>query len=219
MSPVPPPVQRLALTTTDGLSLRAELALPAGGAEEATAAAVLCHPHPLHGGNMFATVPDALFRALPETGVAALRFNFRGVDGSDGTHDYGSGERRDVEAAIDRLADEVAEATPIMTASWSFGADVSLAVASDRLAGWFCVAPPLRIVEPSDMVASSDARPTRLLVPEHDQFNPPAQAEETTADWTNTEVVVVDQADHFVNGKLGWITEQATDFAATLRAS
>ncbi len=216
MSPEPLPIQRLALTTTDGLSLRAEMALPQGGAEAATAAAVLCHPHPLHGGNMFAPVPDGLFRALPAAGLAALRFNFRGVDGSDGSHDYGQGERLDVDAAIARLSDEVGVEIPLITASWSFGADVSLATGPDRLGGWLCVAPPLRIIDPSEMVAAADERPCRLLVPEHDQFMAPDAATQTTAEWTNTELAVIEQADHFVAGKLGWIADQTIDFARSL---
>ncbi len=208
--------QRLALTTADGLSLRAEVALPDEGVA-ILAGAVLTHPHPLHGGNMFATVTDALFRALPPAGIAVARFNFRGVDGSDGRHDQGVGEQLDIAAAIDELAGRLPADAPLFTASWSFGADVSLAVEHDRLAGWFCVAPPLRILDPLDMGARLDPRPKRLVIPEHDQFNAPERASEITTEWTATELTVIDQADHFVAGKLGWVCDQAIAFAASLQ--
>src|SRR5262245_25146438 len=73
------------LTTSDGLRLEAELAVPA----DPVAAVVLSHPHPLFGGNMRSLVPSELFRQLPARSIAALRFNFRGVEGSEGDHGEG----------------------------------------------------------------------------------------------------------------------------------
>ncbi|MEZ5379090.1 MAG: hypothetical protein R2733_21505 [Acidimicrobiales bacterium] len=198
------PVQRLALHTSDGLSLRAELASP----EHPTAAALLCHPHPLHGGNMFATVIDALFADLSAHGVACLRFNFRGVDGSDGRHDYGRGEQLDVVAAIAHLAEAFPE-LDIWSMGWSFGADMSLGVAHPRLSGWFAVAPPLKIIAASDMIAGRDERPTLLAVPEHDQFNPPEAATAATEGWTNASIETIPMADHFLAGGMGAVTKAA----------
>ena len=70
-------IEPVKLTTADGLTLEGELAVP----DEAWGAAVLAHPHPQYGGTMRSIVIGALFQALPEAGVAALRFNFRGVGG------------------------------------------------------------------------------------------------------------------------------------------
>src|SRR5262245_3008926 len=72
-------VESLTLTAGDGVTLEAERA-PAEGPSRATA--VLCHPHPQHGGTMRSLVISALFKALPPAGVTCLRFNFRGVEGS-----------------------------------------------------------------------------------------------------------------------------------------
>jgi alpha/beta superfamily hydrolase len=91
--------ESLVLTTTDGIRLEAQIDVPDG----VHGAVVLCHPHPLYGGSMHDGVPDALFRALPARGIAAIRFNFRGVGASTGTHDKGDAERHDVAAAIDAL--------------------------------------------------------------------------------------------------------------------
>ena len=204
--------ESLVLTTADGERLEAEIHLP----EDVRGAAVLCHPHPLHGGSMRDGVPDALFRALPERGIAALRFNFRGVGASSGTHDQGGAEQFDVTAAIDALAAALAErglTAPVVVSGWSFGADVSLATPHPVVAGWTPIAPPLRVVAAERFAAvADDPRPKLLLCPEHDQFNPPAQATATVAGWTNTEVVTVAGADHFLWGHSAFLIEAVTAF-------
>src|SRR5574341_1683819 len=110
MAAVAPP-QQLDLDVDGQVVLEAELAAPA---LDARAAMVLCHPHPLYGGSMRSIVISELFRALPARGVACLRFNFRGVEGSSGTHDEGRAERADALAAIDALAGAVPRPTPIV---------------------------------------------------------------------------------------------------------
>src|SRR5205085_9349154 len=95
------------LHTADGLALEAEWSVP----DDARAAMVLCHPHAQYGGTMRSIVISALFDALPRAGVACLRFNFRGVGTSGGTHDHGDAERLDVAAAVAALPDLLATAT------------------------------------------------------------------------------------------------------------
>jgi alpha/beta superfamily hydrolase len=150
---------------------------------------------------MRSIVPGTLFERLPAEGVACLRFNFRGVEGSEGSHGDGVAERMDVVAAIDILA-AITEGWPLVLAGWSFGADTSLAVNDERVAGWCAVAPPLRVVKTEDMVAAGDPRPKLLVVPEHDQFRSPGSAQEATAEWKNTRLVVVPGADHFFVGRV-----------------
>ena len=202
-------IEPVRLRTSDGLSLEAELSVP----EDPHAAVVLAHPHPQHGGNMRSIVPGALFRALPARGVAALRFNFRGVEGSEGAYDDGNGERHDVVAAIDTLH-EVTEGLPLVVAGWSFGADTSLAVDDARLSGWLAIAPPLREAKLPAMVAASDPRPKLLAIAEHDQFRPPASARQVTAGWVNTELQVVSGADHFFVGRTERLVELAAAYLA-----
>jgi alpha/beta superfamily hydrolase len=192
----------LSLTTDDGVVLEAEMA----SATTPWAAAVLTHPHPQFGGSMRSIVPGTLFAELPAAGVSALRFNFRGVEGSQGAYDGGRGEQHDVVAAIEALSAEVGEALPLVLAGWSFGADVSLAVGHDRVAGWFAAAPPLRVVDPATMAAAGDPRPKLMAVPERDQFRPPAEASSIVASWPATRLAVVKGADHFFVGRTQVLT-------------
>ncbi len=201
----------LRLTTSDGLTLEAELDRPSSY----RAAVVLAHPHPAQGGSMRSLVTSELFRNLPGLGLATLRFNFRGVEGSDGEHAGGVDEHLDIEAAVAELA-SLAPEVPLFTAGWSFGADVSLTVLDPRLAGWFLIAPPLRVVNESAMVAAGDPRPKLAVVGEHDQFRPPDAARQATATWTNTEIVAVAGADHFFAGRTDRVAELAVAFADRL---
>lgn len=205
--------QPLRLHTADGLSLEAEVHVPA----EAVGAAVLCHPHPLHGGSMRSLVPSELFRTLPAEGIAVVRFNFRGVEGSEGAYGEARGEQLDVVAALEVLA-ERAPGVPVVTAGWSFGADTSLAVLDERLAGWFCIAPTLRILPLEEYVAALDPRPKLLAVPEHDEFNPPSRCGPLVEGWTATEVRVVPGADHYLVGRTAKVAAWLVAFLADLAA-
>ena len=169
---------RQSIVTSDGLDLRSERLVP----DAPRAAMVVCHPHPLHGGNMYATVTDALFTALPHEGIATLRFNFRGVDGSDGQHDEGIGEQHDVAAAVGALAEAV-PGVPLYLGGWSFGADVSACVTDNRIAGWFLVAPPLRVRPLDEMGCGADPRPKRIVTGAQDQFRDPDDARTATSGW------------------------------------
>ncbi len=191
--------------------LSAEATIPA----DPTAAVVITHPHPLHGGSMHTPVPTALFERAGELGMAAVRFDFRGVGASTGTHDEGRGERDDVRAVVawlrDRLDAQGSGDIPVLLAGWSFGADVILAV-DDDTAGWFAVAAPLAIVPVDEMAAPDAVAPTVLVVPEHDQFRSPASAAELTADWTTTGLEVIGGADHFLAGSLDHVADAFTRF-------
>lgn len=205
----------VALTTDDGVRLAADLWAPPG----ATLAAVVCHPHPQYGGDRHNNVVAALWRALPAAGVACVRFDFRGAGGSDGEHGGGAAERLDVRAAIHAAAALVAgveaggDAGRVVLCGYSFGADVALTVADDRLVGWFAVAPPLRLFDPGDYVAATDDRPVLVAAAEHDQFAPPPVAVATVAGWRTTTVVEVPMADHFFAGATHVAAEHAVTFA------
>lgn len=208
------PIEPLTLITDDGLPLEAELARPTD-AGPVRAGVVLCHPHPLQGGTMRSIVISALFDALPETGVACLRFNFRGVEGSLGTHDEGDGERLDAKAAIAALADDLAPGAPLVLTGWSFGADVALSVTDPRLVAWFAIAGPLRFVREAEIVAG-DPRPKLLALAERDEIRAPAEIQVEVAGWTNTRVAVVPGASHFFIGRTNQLVALGRDLVDEL---
>ena len=104
--------------------------------------AVITHPHPLYGGDMFNNVVAAISKVYRQNGYTTLRFNFRGVGNSQGSYGDGLGEQNDVRAAITYLADSNVD--QIDLAGYSFGAWVNaLAVNSEpQLASRDDIAPP-----------------------------------------------------------------------------
>jgi alpha/beta superfamily hydrolase len=88
-------------------------------------AAVVCHPHPLYGGTMHNKVVYRIARGLRKSGAVVLRFNFRGVNRSEGVHAHGAGEVEDARAALGYLRERYPD-LPWMLAGFSFGSRVVL---------------------------------------------------------------------------------------------
>jgi alpha/beta superfamily hydrolase len=96
--------------------------------EKPRAAAIVCHPHPQHGGTMHNHVTYRLAQAWRDAQVASVRFNFRGVGRSTGSYDEGKGEIDDAKAALDFIASKSPEA-PLFASGFSFGSRTALALA------------------------------------------------------------------------------------------
>jgi len=94
--------------------------VPAGGAAS-KGVAVIAHPHPLFGGTLDNKVVQTLARAFTQCGWTAVRFNFRGVGGTQGVHDEGLGELDDMLAVVNHVAPTGA----LCLAGFSFGAFVT----------------------------------------------------------------------------------------------
>ena len=109
------------IATGDGELLEAHWDTP----PDAAHCLVLCHPHPLHGGTMTAPLMTNIARTLADGGFAVLRFNFRGVGASTGSHGYGEAEIHDVDAAMVAATDAHPDLS-LAVAGWSFGAATAL---------------------------------------------------------------------------------------------
>lgn len=94
-----------------------------------TGAALVCHPHPQHGGTMHNKVVYRVARGLRAAGNAVLRFHYRGVNLSEGSYAQGEGELDDARAALDLLRARYRE-LPLTLAGFSFGARVVLRLGS-----------------------------------------------------------------------------------------
>lgn len=114
-------------------------------ARTARAAAVVAHPHPLHGGSLHNPVTFHTDRELNVAGLTTLRFNFRGVGTSEGVHDEGRGELDDVAAAVAWLRG-AASGVPLLLVGYSFGAWCALrhAVRDDTVRALVAIGLPLR---------------------------------------------------------------------------
>lgn len=106
--------------------------------------AIVCHPHPLHGGTMDNKVVTTLVRAYGELGIPVARFNFRGAGQSQGVHDGGVGEVADLAAVAVWLKGRY-PGSRLLLAGFSFGAGVAGNGAQqlDDVAHLVLVAPPV----------------------------------------------------------------------------
>jgi hypothetical protein len=162
--------------------------------------AVVCHPHPQHGGTLDNKVVQTLARAFTQLGYTAVRFNFRGVGGSAGAWAEGPGEIEDALAVIAALR---APGLPLMLAGFSFGAYVASNAAARLAAGADGAVQRLVLVGPAasrfDMLA---VPPDTLVIHgEADDVVPLA----AVFDWARPQslpVTVIPGAGHFFHGQL-----------------
>ncbi len=219
-----------------------DLAGPAGrleavlnqGASNATFAALLCHPHPLHGGTLHNKVVYHAMKALNDPafglGWPVLRFNFRGAGLSQGTHD-GLAEADDVLAALDWLQKEYS--LPIVAAGFSFGAAMTIAACCSPAAGRphpvTPAGPHTAALVALGLPTQAEGReyhysslkgcvtPKLFLSGDRDPFAPAEQLAQVVRSAADPkQLVLLPRADHFFTGHLaamqsalaGWLKEQ-----------
>jgi uncharacterized protein len=145
----------------------------------ASRAAIVCHPHPLYGGSMRNNVVDAILEALWTMGCATLRFNFRGVGGSQGDYDGGPGEAQDTIAAVRfMLGVKGISRDSVILAGYSFGAMVAAEAASSlpEVSTLAAVAPPILGTGPSYL--SRSRKRLVIVAGERDMYCPPLALDE-----------------------------------------
>ncbi|MGC4054669.1 MAG: hypothetical protein QM757_37950 [Paludibaculum sp.] len=120
-------MRRIETLFIDGPAGRLEAMLEEPDSGVPTEAALVCHPHPLGGGTMHNKVVHRLARGLRQIGAVTLRFNFRGVNLSEGTHDNGVGEVDDARAALAVLQARYPD-LPLTVSGFSFGSRVAVQV-------------------------------------------------------------------------------------------
>jgi uncharacterized protein len=197
-------MDHVTFSTEDGVRLEGELRMPDGTPR---GAAVICHPHPRHGGSKDHPLLWAIRNDLAAArGFAVLGFNFRGVMGSAGTYGGGRDELRDARAAIAHARDATGlEAPPTLVVGWSFGASVALREALDdaRVGALALVGIPLRPedVEMPPLPDRTDLRlfhrPALLVAGEHDEYAPPNELHAYAKIFPQAESVVLEGTDHY----------------------
>ena len=189
--------EALTIRVPDGPALEARLAPlanPKGGF-------VVCHPHPLYGGDMDNPVVIRVAEVAQAAGYATLRFNFRGAGTSEGVHDKGRGEQEDVRAAMAALATHLPAGSRVGVMGYSFGAAMAARATRPSVpeAPLGLIAPPLGMYD-FDFLQTSPGR--LLLVAGTADAYCPVEALHRLAAITSTEERIVEGADHFFFGKL-----------------
>jgi uncharacterized protein len=177
--------------------------------------AVFAHPHPLGGGTMHNKVAYRVAQELARAGWAALRFNFRGVGLSDGTHDAGRGETDDFRAAVD-LAERT-HGLPMIAGGFSFGSAVALRELAADARPSAAIAVGLPVATDSGRDVPFPRVPALFVTGEKDGYGPPEALERFVAG--RGPVVIVPGADHFFEGRLDALGGAVADFLAGLPLS
>ncbi|MFL6142235.1 MAG: alpha/beta hydrolase [Labedaea sp.] len=193
----------LTLSTSDGLRLVGELALPVDRPPRATL--VCLHPLPTHGGMMDSHLfRKAAFRLPALAGLAVLRFNTRGTASeagrSDGTFAEGRDEELDVAAALDFCRSR--ELPRVWLVGWSFGTELALMYGLDPLVrGAVLVSPPVKRADGRALARWAESgKPVVCLVPELDDYLRPARAREVFATVPQAKVIDFPGAKHLFVG-------------------
>jgi uncharacterized protein len=170
--------------------------------QEPRHAALVCHPHPQHGGTMHNKVVYRIARGLRRAGAVVLRFNYRGVNLSQGEYDHGVGEVEDARAALELLRSRYPN-LPFSLAGFSFGSRIILKLGCETLGASRLMA----VGFPADWQESHSLGrcpvPRVFIVSTHDQFcSVPAMEAYFAALDEPKELIWVESTDHFFRGAL-----------------
>lgn len=160
-------------------------------------AALVCHPHPQHGGTMHNKVVYRIARGLRAAGAVVLRFNYRGVNLSEGVYDHGIGETEDARACLSWLLNHY-PTLPYKMAGFSFGSRVTLRLGCQLpdVQQLILVGYPTKYKEKPWQGAC--ARPKVFIQSTNDEFGPLTDLESLVASLTEPKrLVTIPAADHF----------------------
>lgn len=177
------------------------------------AAAIVCHPHPLHEGTLRNTIVYRTARALRRAGLSTLRFNFRGVGASEGVHDGQGAEEEDAAAALGFLA-ERCPGSELWAAGYSFGSRTvgRLATRDERIARLILIAVPILAYDCSFL--REVRQPGLLLFGRADPYGTLGALVRLLPDLPQQlEVDEIPGADHFFRGRTPDVEEKVHEHA------
>ena len=207
-----PPTSRNIIVPGPAGDLEAIIEQPGNSA--VLGAAVVCHPHPQHGGTMHNKVAHTLARSFVRSNFAALRFNFRGTEGSQGEYDKGIGELDDALAAM-RWIQEQYTGVPLWLGGFSFGAAIAVRAAlAQPVAGLISVAPAIYRFA-GNLDGQPDC-PWLIIQGDEDEL---VEIDETV-EWVDSlepgpELLILPGAEHFFHGRLNDLRAAVMEFIAS----
>ena len=187
-----------------------------------SAGVVICHPHPQYGGEMTNNVVMAVSSSVVAYGMAALRFNFRGVGRSGGAYDKGIGEQDDALAALEALAtgvvgDDLPDELRVGLAGYSFGGGVALGAARGALglAALALISPAIGD-DASPETLSALTMPKLIATGEADNFATVERVRSLAATLPGaTELYIAPQTDHFWWGEEMNLSRRVGEFLSS----
>lgn len=168
-------------------------------------AALVCHPHPQHGGTMHNKVVYRIARGLRSTGAVVLRFNYRGVNLSEGKYDDGEGELEDARVALDYLRERYPD-LPFTVAGFSFGSRIALRLGCGIARRVIAVGFPAAYKDKASL--DTCTTPRVFIQSTHDQFGSVEQIKSIVAALPEPkQLLLVEAQDHFFAGALEVLEE------------
>ena len=165
-------------------------------------AALVCHPHPRHGGTMHNKVVHRIARGLRHAGCVVLRFNYRGVNLSEGVYDNGVGEVDDARVALAELRRRYPD-LPFTLAGFSFGSRIALKIGCAGSGARRVIAVGFPTIYPDREYLDGCTAPRYFVQSTHDEFGPLADLEAVVAALPEPkQLIAIPARDHFFAGAL-----------------
>ncbi len=194
--------RRIESLMLNGPAGRLEALLEEPEDREPLEAALVCHPHPQHGGTMHNKVTYRIARGLRKSGSVVLRFNYRGVNLSEGQYAHGDGEMEDARSALSFLRHRYPD-LPFTLAGFSFGSRIVLRLGCERIGARRLIAVGFPTVY-RDVSYLNGCKVPRIFVQStHDQYGPLAELTKLVAMLPEPkQLIAVPAGDHFFAGSL-----------------
>jgi hypothetical protein len=185
-----------------GAAGRLEAILEEPEEREPMEAALVCHPHPQHGGTMHNKVVHRLARGLRKAGCVVLRFNFRGVNLSEGEYGHGIGETDDARTALWELRNRYPH-LPVLVGGFSFGSRVALRLAASDPGLTRVIAAGFPTKYPNREFVYEVGIPKFFVQSTHDEYGPRPQFQEFFDSLPEPKQLTwVEAEDHFFRNNL-----------------
>ncbi len=173
-------------------------------------AALVCHPHPSHGGTMHNKVVYRIARGLRRSGVVVLRFNYRGVNLSEGVYDKGEGELDDARVCLDYLRGRYPD-LPFTLAGFSFGSRIALRLGCGGIGARRVIAAGFPTIYHDRGYLDHCTVPRIFVQSTHDEFGPVDQIQPFVESLPEPKrLVLIEAQDHFFVGALDALEQAIT---------
>jgi alpha/beta superfamily hydrolase len=164
--------------------------------------ALVCHPHPQHGGTMHNKVVHRVARGLRHAGSVVLRFNYRGVNLSEGTYANGEGELDDARTALEFLRGRY-PGLPVTLAGFSFGSRIVLRLGCGGGGARRVIAVGFPTVYRDRSYLENCTLPRIFVQSTHDEFGPAEELRAIVEALPEPKkLVLIEAQDHFFAGGL-----------------